>query len=115
MKAHYFLLFIAAFAVVIGGAACTDNPAQTSHWYYFKTADQGVVAATSPLEPEELAKALVDTRFIRFENVREFNGAGQWNKAKPPFRDILFVRPQEIKSFEPLEGPPKDYNMQEAK
>ena len=117
MKAPYFLLFMTVFALITGGAACITqhNPAQSSHWYYFRTTDQGEVAATSPLEPEELAKALADTRFIRFENVREFNGAGQWNKAKSPFRDILFVRPQEIKSFEPLEGPPKDFNMQETK
>ena len=81
---------------MIGGAACTQDPTQSSQWYYFKTADQGEVAATSSLAPEELAKALADTRFGRFENVREVNGAGQWHKAKSPFRDILFVRPQEM-------------------
>ncbi len=115
MKTRRLLLRTAPFTLAVGAAACTRKSAQSAYWYDFKTADHGEVAATSPLDPEALAKALADTQVIRFENVREFNGAGQWYPEKPPFHGILFIRPQEMKSFEPMDGPPVDFNMQAAK
>ena len=73
------------------------------------------MAGTSALTPDELAKAVAGTDLIRIDNVRTPNGAGKWYLSNPPFTGTVFVRPQSVTSFEPMDGPPKDVDPQTAK
>ncbi|HZJ17910.1 MAG TPA: hypothetical protein VFD27_22850 [Chthoniobacteraceae bacterium] len=108
MKSPHRILVavIALFALQL--VASAQDAAKGAHWYCFDIEHHNAIAATSSLTPEQLAKALAGTEFIRLDAAREFNGAGEWNIPKAPFTETLFVRPTTVRSFVPLTGPPMD-------
>jgi len=107
------LLAVIALFTLPFVTSAQDAP-KAAHWYLFTIEQRNPIAATSSLTPEELAKALAGTDFVRLDRVREFNGASKWNVPVAPFSDILFVRPTTVRSFSPLAGPPKDLNSNGA-
>jgi hypothetical protein len=83
-------------------------------WYCFELERGGTVAATSALAPGDLARDLGGAGFVRLDNVRHANGAGQWVAPEAPYTGTLFVRPQTVRSFYLLSGPPKDAEPKDA-
>lgn len=115
MKSKHKLRLVIAVLFALPFVASAQDGAKVVHWYSFDIENHNAVAATSALTPEELAKALAGKDFLRLETVREFNGAGKWNISVAPFTDTLFVRTTTVRSFVPLNGPPKDLGSKDAK
>jgi hypothetical protein len=115
MKSPHKLLTIVIALFALSVVASAQDAAKFVQWYLFDIENHNSIAATSSLTPEQLAKALAGTEFVRLDAVREFNGASKWNTSVAPFTNTLFIRPTTVRSFAPLIGPPKDLESKNSK
>ena len=115
MKSPHKILFVALALSAFCFVTFAEDATKSVRWYAFDIENHNPIAATSSLTPEQLAKALAGTEFIRLDAVREFNGGTKWHIMQAPFTDTLFARPTTVRSFVPLTGPPKDLDIKEAK
>jgi hypothetical protein len=106
---------VLALLVSVSSLTAFAEDTAKKFWYEFKVKDQGTVAATSTLEPDNLAAALAEGGFIRFADVRYMGADGKWVAANAPYSDRLFIRREQIKSFVPMESAPKDYEPKNEK
>jgi len=108
MKSHRKILFaiVALFALRCFSSA--QDTTKAIYWYTFDIENRNPIAATSPLTPEQLAKALAGTELIRLDSLRELYGK-RWEiwGTTAPWTGILFVRAATVRSFQPLTGPPE--------
>lgn len=115
MKSSDKILLVAVALFALCFVASAQDTAKSVQWYCFEMENHNSIAATSLLTPEQLAKALGETGFIRLDRVRAFNGGAKWNISVAPFTDTLFVRSTAVRSFIPLTGPPKDLDSKDAR
>ncbi len=109
------ILTIAIFLLGHHFTGLAQAPDAGRHWYRLQVESLSTTAGTSTLAPEAFAKALAGTEFIRLDNAVSQDATGKWSAVAIPPASTVFIRPQLVQTFIPLDATPKDADRNSTK